>query len=585
MKKLLQLSFLTALSFLCTLHLHGQCNPVTCATPIPSVNAQDACILPGPDAFNCYVGETTMESPVSFPPNWCYTIENNQFFGFVADSVEVTLSIGCIGCTLGEAVQAAILQSDDCINMAFVSTCLEKIPAGTSQLLKASGLTPGEEYYLMIDGFAGALCQYSINSSGTALSGPITACVPGPAITYTSNTNTTWSIFPPDAGFIVGSSEGKSIDIVWAQTGMAEVCVESDACPDALDNCLKVHVGEAVYSTDTVFLCPGNTVACAGVTFGCEGTFPVTLTSSLGCDSIVNCVINILAPTTSDTTTLPPAFICAEGGYHKLVSGLYVTQPGTYATVLPSVIPCTDSVVVETVSFAPAIVKDYGDVLLCPDACFSVCTDTFCSPGSKQARCTNSPFCDSTVVFNIVHLMLPQRGVVYADTNANGIRDIQEPGIPGVVVFTSTGLTDTTDALGAYAFDVLNTGDTLFLMPQPGDTTLLFVVYDASQPICYDLDVNAPPGFVSTGQHQLSGEPLEVHPNPAHDRLFIQWTTPAKAGTILQLYDARGRLIKAQSVVPHSKALEWHIGHVQAGAYVLVLQTETGALRKLLVVQ
>jgi hypothetical protein len=585
MKKLLQLSFLTALSFLCTLHLHGQCNPVTCTTPIPSVNAQDACILPSPDALNCYVGETTTESPVSFPPTWCYTIENNHLLGFVADSVEVTLSISCIGCTFGNAIQAAILQSDDCINMSFVSTCLGNIPAGTSQLLKASGLIPGEEYYLMIDGSAGALCQYSINGLVCAINGPVTACVPGPALTYTSNANATWSIFPPDAGFIAGSNQGNSIEVVWAQTGMAEVCVDSVTCPNAPENCLKVHVGEAVYTTDTVLLCAGNTVGCAGVTFGCEGTFPVTLTSSLGCDSVVNCVVTILPANAPDTTTLPPAFICAEGGYHKLVSGLYVTQPGTYSTVFPSALLCTDSIVLETVAFAPAIVKDYGDVLLCPDACFPVCSDTFCTPGIQQAKCTNSPFCDSTVQFNAVPLVLPQRGVVYADTNANGFRDVQESGIPGVVVFTSTGLTDTTDALGAYAFDVLNTGDTLFLMPQPGDTTLNFVVYDASQPVCYDLDTTGSSEMVSSEQHLLSDEHFYVHPNPAHDRLFIQWTTPAKAGDHLQLYDAQGRLMKTQRVAAQTQAMEWSIGGMPAGVYMVVLHIEKGALRKLLVVQ
>ena len=246
MKNTLLLAFLTAHLFLCASHLHAQCSTVTCATPIPSVNAQDACILPSPDALNCYIGETTDEAPLSFPPAWCTTIENNQFLGFVADSVEVTLSISCIGCSFGNAIQAAILQSDDCINMAFVSTCLGNIPADTSQLLKASGLTPGEEYYLMIDSSAGALCQYSINGLVAAISGPVTACVPGPALTYTSNTNTTWSIFPPDAGFIVGSNKGNSIEVVWAQTGMAEVCVDSVTCPNAPENCLKVHVGEAV---------------------------------------------------------------------------------------------------------------------------------------------------------------------------------------------------------------------------------------------------------------------------------------------------------------------------------------------------
>ncbi len=497
----------------------------------------------------------------------------------------MTLTIGCGECSFGSGVQAAILRTSDCINFDFVSYCLADISTGSEQAITATGLTPGQVYYLMIDGLGGALCSYTINRPNIRPTGPTTACIPGPAVAYTSAAPVIWSIFPPDMGIIAGSSEGKSIDVIWAQTGMAEVCVSSVAGPNAPDTCITVHVGDAVFTTDTVQLCPGNTIVCAGVAFGCAGTFPVTLNNSLGCDSVVSCVVNILPAATPDTTTLPPVFICAEGGYHKLVSGVYVTQPGTYTTVLPSVIPCTDSIVLETVALAPAIVKDFGDVLLCPDACFQVCNDTFCTPGSKQARCTASPFCDSTVVFNAIQLALPQRGVVYADANANGVRDIQEPGIPGLVVFTSTGFTDTTDALGAFAFDVLNTGDTLFLMPQPGDSALHFVVYDAAQPVCYDLGINARPGMVSTSHLLLSNKHLKVYPNPTRDRLYIEWTTPSKAGDRLQLYDAQGRLIKSQPVAVQTKAMEWNIGGVPPGAYMVVLHTATGSLRKWLVVQ
>jgi hypothetical protein len=78
---------------------------------------------------------------------------------------------------------------------------------------------------------------------------------------------------------------------------------------------------------------------------------------------------------------------------------------------------------------------------------------------------------------------------------------------------------------------------------------------------------------------------LQVHPNPAYDRLFIQWTTPAKAGDQLQLYDAQGRLMKTQRVAAQTQAMEWSIGGMPAGVYMVVLHIEKGALRKLLVVQ
>jgi uncharacterized repeat protein (TIGR01451 family) len=45
-------------------------------------------------------------------------------------------------------------------------------------------------------------------------------------------------------------------------------------------------------------------------------------------------------------------------------------------------------------------------------------------------------------------------GGVYEDLNANGVQDPGEPGIPGVLITLSNGMTTTTDAAGAYTFTV-----------------------------------------------------------------------------------------------------------------------------------
>jgi hypothetical protein len=78
---------------------------------------------------------------------------------------------------------------------------------------------------------------------------------------------------------------------------------------------------------------------------------------------------------------------------------------------------------------------------------------------------------------------------------------------------------------------------------------------------------------------------LQVHPNPAYDRLFIQWTTPAKAGDQLQLYNAQGRLIITQRVAAQTLAMEWGIAGVQPGAYVVVLVTNGTVLHQSIIVE
>jgi len=91
--------------------------------------------------------------------------------------------------------------------------------------------------------------------------------------------------------------------------------------------------------------------------------------------------------------------------------------------------------------------------------------------------------------------------------------------------------------------------------------------------------------LISTWKPLLSNERLQVHPNPVYDRLFIQWTTPAKAGDQLQLYNAQGRLIKTQRVAAQTLAMEWGIAGVQPGAYVVVLVTNGTVLHQSIIVE
>ncbi len=146
---------------------YAQCSATTCQTPQYSNNAPEACILPNPHALDCYFGGTPADFPQSFPPFWCTTIENNQWFAFTADAPIASFDISVYECSLGGGIQAAVLSTDDCINFNFVSPCLGNILEHTTQNLFAANLIPGKNYYLMIDGNAGALCSFGINNAQT----------------------------------------------------------------------------------------------------------------------------------------------------------------------------------------------------------------------------------------------------------------------------------------------------------------------------------------------------------------------------------------------------------------------------------
>ncbi len=146
-------------------NINAQCNITPCVVPTPAVNAQNACPLSNPAAFNGYHGTTTFDAPESFPPSWCTSIENNHWFAFTADADSVTFEICVLNCTQGLGIQAAVFSTADCINFEFVSPCFGNITSGSCQTLVATSLFPGENYYLCIDGNAGGICEYTINGT------------------------------------------------------------------------------------------------------------------------------------------------------------------------------------------------------------------------------------------------------------------------------------------------------------------------------------------------------------------------------------------------------------------------------------
>lgn len=380
-------------------HLNAQCNSQPCQIPTPSADAQEACILPSPSALDCYYGATTPSIPVSFPPTWCTSIENNHFFAFTADAPTASFEICTFDCTQGNAVQAAILETSDCINFQFVSPCLGNIQSGSCQALMASGLNPGQVYYLMIDGSAGALCDYAINGAiPTIYNHTGTACIPSlSSSTYSTSTVSMWTILPPTAGSIQGNPISASVNIVWAEAGPAQVCAKSLSCLNAPTECIDIIVYEHVESTETVELCQNYTVDCAGQTFSSPGNYTVTLGSYLGCDSVVNCIVTVI-PTVHTNESV---HMCQ--GESVMCAGEEFFAPGNFPVTLPAYQGC-DSVVHCIVSVVPTILVNLGAKYICEGSCFQVGDSLYCTAGSYVQILNSSLGCDSIVSFELVVL-------------------------------------------------------------------------------------------------------------------------------------------------------------------------------------
>lgn len=99
---------------------------------------------------------------------FCGSVENNSWYYFIATSTTASFPFTSIsGCTWGDGVQAqvySVTQSTAgcCTSFTSVSNCYN--PGTTSTgTVNATGLVVGQKYILMIDGYAGDVCNFTVS--------------------------------------------------------------------------------------------------------------------------------------------------------------------------------------------------------------------------------------------------------------------------------------------------------------------------------------------------------------------------------------------------------------------------------------
>lgn len=148
------------------------CQPVTpCGTNPP---AGDTCLVATDiSGYSSFCGSTdTTLYKVDLPGNlnsvFCGVVDNNSWWKFTADSTTAIVNFNITSCDFGNGIQAQIFDTD-CNTFTSVSNCFNP---GTQQngTLTATGLTIGNDYYIMVDGQAKDICEYDATlSMGQAL--------------------------------------------------------------------------------------------------------------------------------------------------------------------------------------------------------------------------------------------------------------------------------------------------------------------------------------------------------------------------------------------------------------------------------
>ncbi|MFK8005241.1 MAG: T9SS type A sorting domain-containing protein [Saprospiraceae bacterium] len=107
------------------------------------------------------------------PPNFCGTLQNPDWIGFIPITTNVDIHIYVEICSATGLIPALqVMAFKNCeFDWEPVSPCIYELFTNTSQTLSLTNLDPGEVHYLLIDGFSGAICDYYLEVVSGAIAG------------------------------------------------------------------------------------------------------------------------------------------------------------------------------------------------------------------------------------------------------------------------------------------------------------------------------------------------------------------------------------------------------------------------------
>jgi hypothetical protein len=162
-------------------------NPVVCTTAqTPGASAcADACLH---CFLNGRIGQTSgiTANPA---PGFCGAVENNQWFAFVAGADSIAISVMPSNCQTGDGIEIALYRN--CSDAPIACAAGQPGDGNTTRTVTAN-LTPGETYFLMVDGYDGDQCSFQIVTApaGAVAAPPIGAAGPihGPVAVFAQTT-------------------------------------------------------------------------------------------------------------------------------------------------------------------------------------------------------------------------------------------------------------------------------------------------------------------------------------------------------------------------------------------------------------
>ena len=302
-----------------------------CPTAAPVCNLDGYC----GNTSNTYTDISWAELDTAF----CGSIENNSFLTFQATATSITMDVNVGNCTSGSGIQFFVFTAATCGSGPVTGiNCFSPMNPGVNGLA-FNGLTIGQTYYLMIDGFAGAVCDYSVTvTSGGSTSTDVELNPVNPTICINETINLT-------------ATGGNGIYNWTPNTGLSATTGSTVTFTPPAPGVYTVNV----QSTDTSSLCATSDFVEITVLDLVTPTF----------DPIVPFCVNTLAPTLPATSTNGITGTWSPAIVDNTISGVYTFTPdlGQCATPVDVSITVNSEIVPSFVSPAPICSGDTAPVL------------------------------------------------------------------------------------------------------------------------------------------------------------------------------------------------------------------------------
>ncbi|MEY3239129.1 MAG: hypothetical protein RIR11_567 [Bacteroidota bacterium] len=130
--------------------------PASCNGTASAIACDITCISCN---FNGFSGSTE-GYPSGVAPEFCGTVENVQWLGFIAGAAEATFKITPSNCVNGNGVQVALY--NDC-QLPPLACDKGEMDGGNLPVSITVPMLVGANYYLLVDGYAGDQCQFTVS--------------------------------------------------------------------------------------------------------------------------------------------------------------------------------------------------------------------------------------------------------------------------------------------------------------------------------------------------------------------------------------------------------------------------------------